>query len=90
MQSGSKASLVKAIKDELGIQASSYLPSSQKQTAVVVDSMHVIRKWSFQKGETFEAVAHRYIRNMISSLPAETDALHICCDRYDPQQYQGS
>ena len=38
MQSGSKASLVKAIKYETGIQASSSLPSSQKQTCMLCSS----------------------------------------------------
>ena len=82
MRSGSKATLLKAIKDDTGIQASTCLPPVSKQTAVVVDAMHVIRQWSFEKGETFGDVAHRYSRILRSILPAETDILHICCDSY--------
>lgn len=52
--------------------------------------MHVIRKWSFQKGETFGAAVHRYSRSRRSSLPAETDVLHVCCDRYDPNSIKAA
>lgn len=82
MRSGTKASLVKAIKDDTGIQPTACLPDEHKQTAVVVDAMYVVRQWSFQKGETFGDVAHRYSRNLRSILPATTDVLHICCDSY--------
>ena len=90
MRSGTKASLVKAIKDDTGIQSASCLPDTHKQTAVVVDVMHVVRKWSFQKGETFGDVARRYSRNLKSSLPAETDVLHLCCDSYNSNSIKTS
>lgn len=82
MRSGSKASLVKAITDDTGIQVLTCLPSTNKQTAVVVDAMYVIRQWSFKKGETFGNVAQHYSKSLRSILPAETDILHICCDSY--------
>ena len=90
MRSGAKASLINAIQDDTGIRPMACLPDANRATAMVVDLMQVVRQWSFQKGETFGDVAHRYRRNLISILPAETDALHLCCDSYSSKSIKAS
>ena len=61
------ASPVKVLREETGVSA---VPNMQQHilcTAVVVDAMHAVRRWSFHKDDTFGAVARRH-RNM----PADT------------------
>ena len=50
---------------------------------MIVDAMHMVHKWSFLKGETFEEISRRYKRNLFSGLPEGTGSVHFCCDRYD-------
>ena len=61
----------------------SFLPSSNLNTSLSVDAMHVIRKWSFQRDETFCAGAERYIDSLPKALPKGTTSVHFCCDRYE-------
>lgn len=80
---GTKASLVKALKESTGVTNVDSLPPTDQRTAIVFDAMFLIRKWSFHKGETFGAIADRYIQNLVYALPPGVDIMHFCCDRYN-------
>ena len=80
---GSKASLVKVLREETGVRAVPNLPQQNLKTAVVVDAMFAVRRWSFHKDETFGAVARRYMNNLLTDVPTGTDIIHFCCDRYN-------
>ena len=79
---GPKASLVKVLREETGVRAVPNLPQHNLKTAVVVDAMFAVRRWSFHKYETFGAVARRYMNNLLTDVPTGTDIIHFCCDRY--------
>jgi hypothetical protein len=57
---GTKASLVKALKEEAQVNVVPDLPQCERKTAVVVDAMFTIRHWSFQKDDTFGTIAERF------------------------------
>ena len=80
---GTKASLVKVMREETGVRAVPSLPQQNLKTAVVVDAMYAVRRWSFHKDETFGAVARRYRNNLLTDVPTGTDSIHFCCDRYN-------
>lgn len=82
MRSGTNASLVKVLKEETKVTCVSDLPQDDNKTAVVVDAMCAIRRWSFHKGETFEAIAERYTNLLLKDVPVGTEIIHFCCDRY--------
>lgn len=44
--------------------------------------MCAIRHWSFQKGELFGTIAERYKSLLLKDVPACTQIIHFCCDRY--------
>ena len=44
---GTNSSLVKILKEDTEVTISDLLPQGEGKTAVVVDAMHVIRRWSF-------------------------------------------
>ena len=83
LRHGNKSSLVKILMDEAGVCSSSDIPADEKDTILIVDAMHVIHKWSFHPGETFQDVQRRYLRNIMINVPPNTSSIHICCDRYD-------
>ena len=82
MRSGTKSSLLKVLKEETGISPHQNLPEDDESTAVVVDAMGSIRRWSFHKGESYGAIAERYFHQLMSEIPRYTCSIHFCCDRY--------
>ena len=54
---GTKASLVKVLREETCVTAVSNLPHQNLKTAVVVDAIYAACRLSFLKDETFGAVA---------------------------------
>ena len=60
----------------------------------VVDAMFAVRQWSedwsFHKGETFAAIAKRYLHNMLNDIPEGTANIHFCCGRYDTNNLKAS
>ena len=80
---GTIASPVKVLREATSVSAVPNLPQQNLQTAVVVDAMYAVRRWSFHKYDTFGAVARRY-RNMPTDILTGTDIMHFCCDRYNP------
>ncbi len=79
---GTKAGLVKTLKDETKVTSVDVLPQGDWKTTVVVDAMHAIRHWSFKKNETFGNIADRYKEQLLKDVPAGTEIIHFCCDRY--------
>lgn len=75
---GTKANLVKALKDETQVNAFSDLPQGEMKTAVVIDVMYATRHWSFKKGETFRTIASRYWYNLLMSVTEDTQIIHLC------------
>ena len=51
---------------------SDLLPQGDWKTAVVVDAMHAIRRWSFKTNETFRDIADRYKEQLLKDVPAGT------------------
>ena len=82
IRTGTKANLVKVLKEETKVACVPDLPIEHRKTAVVVDAMYAIRHWSFLKGETFGTIAERYHRLLLNDVPAGTEIIHFCCDRY--------
>lgn len=82
---GTKATLVKALKMETGVSAVSELPGDRMKTAVIIDAMYDIRRWSFEKNVPFPDVAKRFTRLILDDVPQNTTAIHLCCDRYNDQ-----
>jgi len=87
---GAKANLVKTLKEETKVVSSPCLPKEHRKTAVVVDAMYAIRRWTFQKEEPFGSIATRYRNNLIQDVPAGTIIIHFCCDRYNPKSSKSS
>ncbi len=79
---GTKSSLVKVLLKETNVTPVSTLPDVQLNTAVVLDAMHCIHKWSFNKGDTFGNIADRYLHRILHDIPSDTKIIHVCCDRY--------
>lgn len=67
--------------DVCGLQCLPYV--DDKVSAVVIDAMHVVHRWSFRPGETFKDVESRYLHHILSDVPPNTESVHFCCDRYD-------
>ena len=82
MRTGTKASLVKILKEETKVTSIPDLPQNDKKTAIVVDAMCAIRQWSFHKGERFGTIAERYKHLLLNDVPAGSEIIHFCCDRY--------
>ena len=80
--SGSKASLVHAIKQETGVDIVVSLTRATSEMAVIVDAMHMVRRWSFQKGETFKTIYNHFKQLLLRYIPDGTIAVHFCSDRY--------
>ena len=80
---GANASPVKIMREETGVSAVPTLSQHNLKTAVIVDAMYAVRRWTFHKYDTFGAVARRY-RNMPTDITTGTDSIHFCCDRYNP------
>ena len=81
---GTKASLVKVMREKAGVSAVPNLPQQNMKTAVVVDAIYAVRRWSFHKDEIFGAVARRYMNHLPTNIPTDTDSIHFGCDRYNP------
>ena len=76
---GTNASMVLVLIEETGVSAVPNLPQQNLQTAVVVDAVYAVRRWSLHKDETFGTVAKHYGNH----LPTGTKSIHFCCDRYN-------
>ena len=79
---GTKSSLIKYLLEETKIVPLHEIPRDKSKTAVIVDAMHDIRRWSFNKGEPFPNIADRYLKQLMKEKPENTTAIHFCCDRY--------
>ena len=79
---GTKASLVKVLREETCVTAVPYLPHQNMKTAVVVDAIYDVCRWSFLKDETFGAVARLYRNHLPTDIPNGTDSIHFCRDMY--------
>ena len=82
---GTKACLIKTLKEETKVVSVPDLSREQRQTVVVMDATYVVRRWSFHNDETFGAIARLYKNNLIKDVPAGTSILHFCCDWYSSQ-----
>ena len=80
---GTKASPVKVLREETGVSAVRNLPQQNLKTAVVVDAMYAVHRWSFHKDETFGAVARRYRNHRPTDMPTGIDSIHLCCNMYN-------
>ena len=74
---GTEASLVKVLRDETRVRAVPNLPQQNMKTAVVVDAIYAVRRYSFHKEETFGAVARRYMNQLPTDIPTHTDSMYI-------------
>ena len=81
---GTKASLVKILREETCVSAVPNLPQNNLKTAVVVYAIYDVHRWSFHKDETFGAVARRYRNHLPTDIPTDTDSIYFGCDRYYP------
>jgi len=78
---GTKASLVKILKEEeTKVTTADMLPHGDLKTAVVVDALHAIRRWSFEKNETFGDISDRYKKQLLKDVPAGKKIIHFCYD----------
>lgn len=82
MRTGTKASLLKILKEETKVNSIPNLLQDGKKTAVVVYAMCAIQYWSFQKGELFGTIAERYKNFLLNDVPAGTQIIRFCCDKY--------
>ena len=80
---GTKASLVKVLREETCVTAVANLPHQNLKTAVVVDTIYAVCRWSFLKDETFGAVARLYRNHLPTDIPNGTDSKHFCRNRYN-------
>ena len=80
---GTKASLVKVMREETGVRTVPNLPHQNLKTAVVVDGIYAVRRWSFHNDETFGAVARRYTNHLPTEIPNGTYSIHFCLDMYN-------
>ena len=87
---GTKSSPVKILKEETEVTTSDLLPQGDWKTAVVVDAMHAIRRWSFKTNETFGDIAERYKEQLLKDVPAGTKIIHFCCDRYSERRLKSA
>ena len=87
---GTKASPVKILKEETKVTTADLLPQGDWKTAVVVDAMHAIRRWSFKINETFGDIADRYKKQLMKDVPAGTKIIHFCCDRYSERNLKSA
>ena len=78
---GAKANLFKTLKEDTKVVSSPCLPKEHRKTAVVVDAMYPIPRWSFHKEEPFGSIGTRFRKNLIKDLPAGSSIIHFCCDR---------
>ena len=74
---GTKASLVKVLRDDTRVRAVPYLPQQNLKTAVVVHAICAVRRCSFHKDETSGAVAWRYMNQLPTDTPTDTDSMYI-------------
>ena len=87
----SKSSLVKFLEKGRGVVETELPPVDvSKKTAVVVDAMHLIRKWSFKKGDKYEHIADSYKEKLLSEVPEVTTSIHFCCNRYQDDSLKAS
>ncbi|KAK1900297.1 Mitochondrial import inner membrane translocase subunit TIM21 [Dissostichus eleginoides] len=82
MRTGTKASLVKILKEKTKVSSIPDLPQDCLKTAVLVYAMSAIRHWSFHTGEGFGVIAERYRHLLLNDVPPGTDIIHFCCDRH--------
>ena len=81
---GTKASLVKVLREETCVTAVPNLPHQNLKTAVVVDAIiYAVCRWSFLKDKTFGAVARLYRNHLPTNIPNGTESIHFCRDRYN-------
>ena len=80
---GTKASLVKVLREETCVTAVPNLPHQNLKTAVVMDAIYAVSRWPFLKDETFGAVARLYRNHLPTDIPNGTDSIHFCRDRYN-------
>ena len=80
---GTKASLVKVLREETCVTAVPNLPHQNLKTAVVVDAIYAASRWSVLKDETFGAVARLYRNHLPTDIPNGIDSIHFCHDRYN-------
>lgn len=83
LRQGNKSTLLKVLLEDSKVKNMNHLPVQNTNTAVVIDAMYAIHRWSFRPGETFKDVAIRYQQNILQNIPPETSSIHFCCDRYD-------
>ena len=81
---GTKASLVKVLREDTGVSAVPNLPQQNMTTTMVVDAIYTVRRWTFHKDETFGAVARRYRNHMPTDISTDMDSIHFGCDKYNP------
>ncbi|KAJ4933448.1 hypothetical protein JOQ06_030276 [Pogonophryne albipinna] len=82
MRTGTKAGLVKILKEKTKVSSIPDLPKDCLKTAVVVDAMSAIQHWSFHRGQGFGVIAERYRHLLLIDVPPGTDIIHLCCDKY--------
>ena len=83
LRHGNKSALIKLLMDETKVHTVDDLPYEENlASAVIIDAMHAIHRWSFRPGETFQDVERRYLMNVMADVPC-TSSVHFCCDRYD-------
>ncbi len=83
LRSGTKSTLVPILLSETHVSPSAQLPDDQSPTAIIVDAMYQIHKWSFMQRETFSQVQKRYKDSLLVDVTPHTTSIHFCCDRYD-------
>ena len=83
---GTHASPVKVLREEKGVTVSAVpnLLQQNMKTALAVDAMYAVRRWSFHKDETCGAVARRYRNHVPTDILTGTDITHFCCDWCNP------
>jgi len=85
---GTKASLMKILKEETKMTTAD-LPQGDWKMTVVVDAMYTIRRWSFEKNQTFGDIV-RYKKQLLKDVPAGRKIIHFCCDRYGERRLKSA
>ena len=62
---GTNSRLVKILKENTEVTIFELLPQRDWKTAVVLDAMHVMRRWSFKTNETFGEISVRYKEQLL-------------------------
>ena len=62
---GKNTCLIKTLKEETKVVSVPDLPRDHWKTAVVVDAMYLVCRWSLHDDETFGAVARYYKTNLL-------------------------